>query len=115
MQRKDDIKKQQLFSKMKREKEAEEKATEARSLFETRIKTEEEERERKEKLAAALVTQEAQLIYRLKKLHSEKQKAIRALASAVDCLKAEEIEEDIEGDAVAEGEEAATVPEELPA
>jgi hypothetical protein len=113
IRRREDIKKQQVYSKMKREKEQEEKSDEVRKIYEERIAAEEAERDRQEKLAAQLVAQEAQLIYRLKQLHSDKQKAIRELASAVDCLKADEIDEEIEGEGAEEEEPLQEIEEEL--
>eukprot|EP00906_Rhabdomonas_costata_P017400 RCo025110 len=97
MKRREDIKQQQVQTKLLREREHEEKQEAIRKLYEEKIAVEEQERDRKEKLAAQLVAQEAQLIYRLKQLHGEKQKAIRDLATAVDVVRADEIEEEIEG------------------
>ena len=97
--RREEIKKQQILTKMKLEKEQDAKMTAAQKRYEEKVRTEEAERERKEELARQLVEQEAQMIYRLKRLHTEKQKAIRDLASVVDVVKADEIEEEIEGDA----------------
>eukprot|EP01012_Entosiphon_sulcatum_P018246 TRINITY_DN2298_c0_g1_i1.p2 TRINITY_DN2298_c0_g1~~TRINITY_DN2298_c0_g1_i1.p2 ORF type:complete len:278 (+),score=117.72 TRINITY_DN2298_c0_g1_i1:226-1059(+) len=114
IRRKEEHKHQQMYLRVKREKELEERAKETRDEYEARIKREEEEREAKERIAAALVQQEAQLIFKLKQLHSDKQKAIRALAAAVDCIKAEEIEEQIEGEA-GETEAEGEVPEEASA
>ena len=108
LKRREDLKKEYMYAKMRREKEQEEKAAHARRVYEERIAKEEAERERKEKLAAELVTQEAQLIYRLKRLHQEKQTAIRDLASAVDVIKADEIEENIDG--IDDEEESQEVP-----
>jgi|Transcript_72088 hypothetical protein len=112
IKRREDIKKEHVYAKMRREKEQNEKLEHARLVYEERIAQEEAERERKEKLAAQLVQQEAQLIYRLKRLHTEKQKAIRDLANAVDVVKADEVEEDIEGDEDEEQHEAAEIVEE---
>mmetsp|Transcript_63477 Transcript_63477/g.113265 ORF Transcript_63477/g.113265 Transcript_63477/m.113265 type:complete len:276 (-) Transcript_63477:1144-1971(-) len=109
--RREEIKKQQILTKMKLEKEQEAKITLAQKRYEEKVKAEEAERERKEELARQLVEQEAQLIFRLKRLHMEKQKAIRDLASVVDVVKADEIEEEIEGDG--EDEEPAEVVEEI--
>ena len=80
------------LSKLKREKEVEDKAERVRELFEAKIAREEAERERKERLATQLVTQEAQLIYRLKRMHKEKQRAIRDLAAAVDVVRPNDLE-----------------------
>lgn len=112
--RREEIKKAQVLAKMKREKEQQEKAEQAKRKYEENLAREEAEREAKEALANQLVQQEAQLIYRLKRLHTEKQKAIRDLAAVVDVVKADEIEEDIEGDGEEEPQ-AEEVPEELPA
>lgn len=71
-------------SRLTRQREAESKREEVRDLHELRLRQEEEERERKERLAAQLVAQEAQLIYRLKRMHQERQDALRGLAGAVD-------------------------------
>eukprot|EP01062_Namystynia_karyoxenos_P010655 TRINITY_DN1377_c0_g2_i1.p1 TRINITY_DN1377_c0_g2~~TRINITY_DN1377_c0_g2_i1.p1 ORF type:complete len:305 (+),score=136.34 TRINITY_DN1377_c0_g2_i1:98-916(+) len=78
------IRNMRSLSKLRREKEMEERAERIRCEYELRIAHEEAERERKERLATQLVTQEAQLIYRLKRMHQEKQAAIRELANAVD-------------------------------
>ncbi|KAJ9470173.1 hypothetical protein DIPPA_32740 [Diplonema papillatum] len=81
------IRNMHTLSRLRREKETEEKTTRVREIFEAKIAREEAERERKERLATQLVTQEAQLIYRLKRMHAEKQKAIRELAAAVDIVR----------------------------
>ena len=72
------------LSKLRRERDTEVKTERVRDLFESRIAKEEAERDKKERLAAQLVTQEAQLIYRLKRMHVEKQAAVRELAEVVD-------------------------------
>ena len=78
------IRNMHALSKLRRERETEQKTERVRELFEAKIAKEEAERDKKERLAAQLVTQEAQLIYRLKRMHIEKQSAIRDLADAVD-------------------------------
>eukprot|EP01006_Ploeotia_vitrea_P006314 TRINITY_DN12801_c0_g1_i1.p1 TRINITY_DN12801_c0_g1~~TRINITY_DN12801_c0_g1_i1.p1 ORF type:complete len:268 (-),score=67.26 TRINITY_DN12801_c0_g1_i1:162-965(-) len=113
IRKREDIRKQQVYSKMKRDKEAEDKQKVIRREYEERIAREEQDREKKERLATQLVTQEAQLIYRLKKLHMEKQSAIQGLATAVDCVKADEIEEEIEGEAGTEDEAGYEVEEDV--
>ena len=72
------------LAKQRRQKEADAKREEVRLYHEQKIEQEEQERLRKEKLAAQLVAQEAQMIYRLKKLHSEKQNALRQLAQTIE-------------------------------
>lgn len=114
MKRREEIRQQQVEAKVGRERELEEKQEAIRQLYEEKIAREEEERDRKEKLAAQLVSQEAQLIYRLKQLHSEKQKAIRDLATAVDVVRADEIEEEIEGEEGAEDIDPQEVAEDSP-
>eukprot|EP01063_Lacrimia_lanifica_P020791 TRINITY_DN28079_c0_g1_i1.p1 TRINITY_DN28079_c0_g1~~TRINITY_DN28079_c0_g1_i1.p1 ORF type:complete len:266 (+),score=111.39 TRINITY_DN28079_c0_g1_i1:95-892(+) len=84
------IRNMHTLSKLRREREAEEKSERVREMFEAKIAREEAEREKKERLATQLVTQEAQLIYRLKRMHLEKQSAIRALADAVDVMQPNE-------------------------
>lgn len=71
-------------SQSRKEQEQEMKREEVRTYYEQRIEAEQMEREKKEKLAAQLVAQEAQLIYRLKRMHNEKQNALKGLASAVE-------------------------------
>lgn len=71
-------------AKARREKEMETKRDEVRDILESKIEQEQQERLKKEKLSAELVAQEAQMIYRLKRLHQEKQDALRSLAFAVD-------------------------------
>lgn len=78
------IRQLQEMAKQRKEREAEMKREEVRQFHEERLIREEQERIKKEKLAAQLVAQEAQMIYRLKKLHNEKQQALRALASSVE-------------------------------
>eukprot|EP01009_Symbiontida_sp_KSa7_P008539 NODE_613_length_847_cov_655.771930_g462_i0.p1 GENE.NODE_613_length_847_cov_655.771930_g462_i0~~NODE_613_length_847_cov_655.771930_g462_i0.p1 ORF type:complete len:210 (-),score=67.94 NODE_613_length_847_cov_655.771930_g462_i0:216-821(-) len=78
------VKQTQDSAKEKKRKQDDDQKAKVRSEYESRIAEEEAERERKEKLATQLVTQEAQLIYRLKRMHMEKQNAIRDLAQAVD-------------------------------
>lgn len=78
------IRQLQEASKQRKEKESEIKREEVRQFHEERLAREEEERVKKEKLASQLVAQEAQMIYRLKKLHNEKQQALRALAMSVE-------------------------------
>lgn len=78
------------MAKERRERETESKREEVRELHEARIEAEQQERIRKEKLAAQLVAQEAQIIYRLKKLHQEKHMALRELASSVEAGYAEQ-------------------------
>eukprot|EP00668_Euglena_longa_P034672 GGOE01044506.1.p1 GENE.GGOE01044506.1~~GGOE01044506.1.p1 ORF type:complete len:296 (-),score=132.41 GGOE01044506.1:503-1330(-) len=95
MKRREEVKEQQLYAKVKREREVQQKQEEARVRYEETLAREEEEREQKEKLATELVQQEAQYIYRLKRLHEEKQKALRDLAAAVDAAHPEIIEEDL--------------------
>ena len=68
----------------RRAKQQEEKKEALKEYYEQRIQREEEERIQKEKIAAQLVAQEAQMIYRLKRLHSEKQNALRSLADTID-------------------------------
>eukprot|EP01065_Artemidia_motanka_P025625 TRINITY_DN30603_c0_g1_i1.p1 TRINITY_DN30603_c0_g1~~TRINITY_DN30603_c0_g1_i1.p1 ORF type:complete len:297 (+),score=142.24 TRINITY_DN30603_c0_g1_i1:66-893(+) len=84
MKQREAIRNMRSLSRLRREREMEEKAERIRCDYEARISREEAERERKERLATQLVTQEAQLIYRLKRMHQEKQAAIRELANAVD-------------------------------
>lgn len=84
MKQREAIRNMRSLSRLRREREMEDKAERIRSDYESRIAREEAERERKERLATQLVTQEAQLIYRLKRMHQEKQAAIRELANAVD-------------------------------
>jgi hypothetical protein len=71
-------------SQARRAEEAEAKREEVRAYYDRRIEAEQAEREKKEKLAAQLVAQEAQLIYRLKRMHQEKQNALKGLAAAVE-------------------------------
>lgn len=78
------IRQLQEAAKQRKEKEAELRREEVRVFHEERLAREEAERIKKEKLAAQLVAQEAQMIYRLKKLHTEKQTALRSLAASVD-------------------------------
>lgn len=103
--RREEIKKEQTYAKMKREKELQQKQEEARLRHEETLAQEEAEREKKERLAAELVQQEAQYIYRLKRLHEERQKALRDLAAAVDVMKADVIEEDLPEDGEEEPQE----------
>ena len=70
-------------SKLRREREAEAKREESRVAYASKMEQEEAEREAQEQLAAQLVAQEAQLIYRLKRLHQEKQSALENLANTV--------------------------------
>jgi hypothetical protein len=77
-------------SQSRKEQEAECKRDEVRAYYEARISSEQQEREKKEKLAAQLVAQEAQLIYRLKRMHQEKQNALKGLAAAVEAAAADE-------------------------
>eukprot|EP00667_Euglena_gracilis_P019710 EG_transcript_21187 len=93
--RREEVKEKQLYAKVKREREIQQRQEEARLRYEETLAQEEEERERKEKLASELVQQEAQYIYRLKRLHEERQKALRDLAAAVDAANPEDIEEDL--------------------
>lgn len=58
--------------------------------YAARISEDAAARAEREKLASQLVQVEAQLIYKLKRLHVEKQSAIRDLATAVECVRAEE-------------------------
>jgi len=113
IKRREEIQHQQEFLKVKRVKEMQEKNMEVRKLYEEKIAREELERDRQEKLATQLVAQEAQLIYRLKQLHQEKQSAIRELANAVDCLKADQVEKDIEGDAAEDDQPAGEIQQDL--
>lgn len=78
------IRQLQEAAKQRKEREAEIKREEVRQFHEERLAREEQERIKKEKLAAQLVAQEAQMIYRLKKLHTEKQMALRTLAASVE-------------------------------
>lgn len=71
------------MARLRREREAEAKREAAQEAFRQRVEQEQREREAKEQLAAQLIAQEAQLIYRLKRMHSEKQAALGALADAV--------------------------------
>lgn len=71
------------MSRMRREVDQEFKRDAAREAFEQRVQQEQLEREEKEQLAAQLIAQEAQLIYRLKRMHDEKQEALNHLAAAV--------------------------------
>jgi hypothetical protein len=72
------------MARKRKEQELESRREEIRRLHEEKIEQEHEERIKKEKLAAQLVAQEAQMIYRLKKLHREKQNALRELAASVE-------------------------------
>jgi hypothetical protein len=71
------------MSKLRREREAESKREAAQEAFRQKVEQEQREREAKEQLAAQLIAQEAQLIHRLKRMHSEKQRALSGLADAV--------------------------------
>lgn len=83
-QRRETIRQLHEQAKLRREKAAEEKKNATREFYEMRLEKENEDREQKEKLAAQLVSQEAQMIYRLKRLHTEKQKALQEMANAID-------------------------------
>lgn len=83
-QRRETIRQLHEQAKARRERAAEEKAAATREFYEMRLAKEEEDREQKERLAAQLVAQEAQMIYRLKRLHGEKQRALHDMASALD-------------------------------
>ena len=78
------IRQMHSMSQSRKEHEAEVKREEVRAYYEARVEAEQQEREKKEKLAAQLVAQEAQLIYRLKRMHQEKQNALKGLAAAVE-------------------------------
>lgn len=71
------------MARLKRERESEAKREAARDAYSRKVEEEQAEREAKEQLAAQLIAQEAQLIYRLKRMHTEKQAALQNLAEAV--------------------------------
>jgi len=78
------IRTMQAMTKSKRIKDQELRQENIRNEYEERILREELERDRKERLAAQLVSQEAQLIYKLKRLHQERQDALKRLAATVE-------------------------------
>ena len=78
------IRQLQSQAKLRKERDSELRREGVRQFHEERLEREEQERIKKEKLAAQLVAQEGEMIYRLKRLHSEKQGALRLLAASVD-------------------------------
>ena len=78
------IRTMQNMTKSKRIKDQESRQESIRNEYEERILREELDRDRKERLAAQLVAQEAQLIYKLKRLHQDRQEALKRLAATVE-------------------------------
>lgn len=87
--RRETIRQLHSMAKERRERESEQRREAVRDYYEQRIQQEETEREQKERLAAQLVAQEAQMIYRLKKLHQQKQSSLRELASVIESERSE--------------------------
>ena len=83
LKQRETIRQLHVSSKLRREREAEAKREESRTAYAARMEQEQAEREAQEQLAAQLVAQEAQLIYRLKRMHQEKQSALENLATTV--------------------------------
>eukprot|EP00760_Papus_ankaliazontas_P002090 PhM_4_TR10835/c0_g1_i1/m.9507 len=81
------IRTMQNMTRSKREKELEARQESIRQEYEERILREEAERDRKERLAAQLVAQEAQLVYKLKRLHMDRQDALKKLATTVEATR----------------------------
>lgn len=79
-----------------REAELMQKAVAARKEFETRLQDDERMRGELEQKAGSMIQEEAHLIYRLKRMHLEKQMAVKDLATALRVVQVEKHEDDLE-------------------
>lgn len=84
IRQRESIREMRSMAKSKRDEADAQRREEARRLHETKLEQIAREREEKEQLAAELIAQEAQMIYRLKLLHEEKQRQLQQLAAIVE-------------------------------